>query len=309
MWWAVGLLAALWLGSFVVAVWVWLALLLITGVVLAGQFAVLPWVNRAQAYAALPAAKPRPPRAGQLVRAWWAEWRLVTRLGLGRMAWWPQATPLGLQMPQTVDEPTTGPKRPVLLVHGFVCNHAFWADWAEELLSRGHPVQAVDLEPVFGSIDEYAPIVDAAVRGMVQRTGLAPVLVGHSMGGLAIRAWLRQLRQMPGEQTAWLPHRVITLGSPHHGTELANWSWQPGMVNAHQMRFGSAWLRELAASESTLDTSRFTCFYSPCDNIVTPANTACLAGADNRVVEHAAHIELAFDAGVMEQTLALIELA
>ena len=70
------------------------------------------------------------------------------------------------------------------------------------------------------------------------------MIVAHSMGGLVARAYLRR---HGGAQVA----RVITLGTPHHGTALANLA--PGS-NARQMsRPGgqpNAWLAQLAASET-----------------------------------------------------------
>jgi len=47
------------------------------------------------------------------------------------------------------------------------------------------------LEPVFASIDDYIPQIERAVRRIETATGLAPVIVAHSMVGLVARAWLR----------------------------------------------------------------------------------------------------------------------
>ena len=58
------------------------------------------------------------------------------------------------------------------------------------------------------------------------------------------------------------------------------------------MALGAAWWRSLEASESAQAFDRFTCFYSHCDNIVFPASNATLAGADNRHVTGAAHVQL-----------------
>ena len=76
---------------------------------------------------------------------------------------------------------------------------------------------AVNLEPVFGSIDGYAPQIDAAVQQLTETTGLPPLLVCHSMGGLAARAWLKR---MNAESRV---HHVVTIGTPHRGTSFADW--------------------------------------------------------------------------------------
>jgi len=49
--------------------------------------------------------------------------------------------------------------------------------------------------------------------------------------------------------------------------------------------------------------SRFVCWYSNCDNVVFPASTATLPGADNRFVPGLPHVGLAFDAAVMRSVL------
>jgi triacylglycerol esterase/lipase EstA (alpha/beta hydrolase family) len=177
------------------------------------------------------------------------------------------------------------PSRGVVLVHGYCCNRGLWNPWLEQLRARAVPAVAVDLEPVFGSIDDYAPIVEAAVRTIEQSTGRPPVLVGHSMGGLAIRAWLRQA----GPGAIDRVHHIVTIGSPHHGT----WLGRAGhTTNARQMRLRSPWLQALVDAESPGQRHRFTCFWSHCDNIVFPASSATLPGADNRHLEAVAHVDL-----------------
>ena len=54
---------------------------------------------------------------------------------------------------------------------------------------------------------------------------------------------------------------------------------------------------------------KFTCWYTNCDNIVFPASTATMPGADNRLVRGVAHVELAFHPQVMRDSMALIERA
>jgi triacylglycerol lipase len=189
-------------------------------------------------------------------------------------------------------------RRGVVFIHGFVCNRGFWTPWLKELRVREHPFIAVNLEPVFGSIDEYIPIIEQAVRRITEATGLPPVLVCHSMGGLAARAWLRA---MTADARV---HRVITIGSPHHGTWLARFSH---LRNGRQMRQHSEWLRQLEQGGGEEKRhALFTCWYSNCDNIAFPASTGTLAGADNRLVRGAAHVDLGFHEQVMAESLASI---
>ena len=145
-----------------------------------------------------------------------------------------------------------------------------------------------------GSIDAYASTVDDAVRRVTQATGLPPVIVAHSMGGLATRAWLRAF------SADARVHRVITLGTPHGGTWLGRWSQA---TNGRQMQQASPWLQQLQLDEPLTRARLFTCWYSNCDNIVFPARTAALPGARQRFVAGVAHVEMACDEQVMAECL------
>jgi len=180
---------------------------------------------------------------------------------------------------------------PVLLVHGFLCNRQVWRPMAAWLAARGHAIEAIDLEPVFGSIDAYADRVDAAVRALQARTGrLQVALVCHSMGGLAARAYLR------AHGTAAVAG-VVTLGTPHRGTFHARFGHGR---NAAQMRQDSAWLQALDASEPAGMRRLFTIVLTHHDNIVVPAAAQVLPGA--RVIELGGlgHLTLAYDTRVRD---------
>jgi triacylglycerol esterase/lipase EstA (alpha/beta hydrolase family) len=195
-------------------------------------------------------------------------------------------------------------KRGVVFVHGFVCNRGFWNPWMAQLQGRGNAFAAVNLEPVFGSIHEYVPQIEAAVAQVTKVTGLPPVVICHSMGGLAVRAWLRA-NHAAGQPDSRV-HHIVTIGSPHHGTWLSRFAFS---ANGTQMRRQGEWLQTLARDEPESRMARFTCFYSNCDNIVFPASTAMLPGADNRLVKGAAHVDMAFDDVVIRQSLAMLESA
>jgi pimeloyl-ACP methyl ester carboxylesterase len=201
------------------------------------------------------------------------------------------------ELPDQLESAPQPARRGAVFIHGFICNRGFWTPWLKELRARGHCFVAVNLEPVFGSIDEYVPIIDEAVKRLTQATGVPPVLVCHSMGGLAARAWLR------ARSADARAHHVVTIGSPHHGTWLGRFS---RMTNGRQMRMQSEWLRQLDRGADAKDHANFTCWYSNCDNIAFPPSTGTLAGADNRLVRGAAHVDLGFHPQVMAHSLALI---
>jgi triacylglycerol lipase len=255
--------------------------------VMAAEFGLMAWQNRGD-----PA-----PRAQwhEVLRAWWAE--VVTFVVV-----------FGWRQPfrehAVADAPQGPGRRGVVFVHGYVSNRGLWTPWFRRLRGLGIPYASVSLEPVFSSIDAYAPQVEDAVRRIEQATGVAPVLVAHSMGGLAVRAWLRWQAQA-GEGRSGTPalqrvHHVVTIGSPHQGTWLARFSGTP---NGRQMRPGGDWLRELQQRESAALMARFTCFYGHCDNIVFPASTAVLPGARAIHVRGCPHVRLAFEEPVFQAVL------
>ena len=219
----------------------------------------------------------RVPAPGQLLRAWLGEvvsaplvfcWRQPFRSQV-----WPDHLPADAQG-----------RRGLLLVHGFVCNRGLWNPWLERLRADGVPHVAVNLEPVFGSIDDYMHILEQAVQQLERHTGLPPVVVAHSMGGLAVRRWWAER----GDDAR--VHHAVTIGTPHHGTWLARFAMTR---NARQMQQLSGWLQTLAQREPASRAARFTCFYSHCDNIVFPPSTATLDGADNRHLSGVAHVHMA----------------
>jgi triacylglycerol lipase len=181
----------------------------------------------------------------------------------------------------------------IVLVHGFFCNRAFWNGWMRRLQSEGRVFVAVDLAPAFGSIDDYVHILERAVKQVVDITGQPAVLVGHSMGGLAVRAWL-SLRSKGAEHTEALQlvKQVITLGTPHQGTWFGVVSHA---LNGRQMALSSQWLQSLKQKEQELAKVKYTCFYSNCDNIVFPVSSATLPQADNRMVTALGHVAMAYD--------------
>jgi pimeloyl-ACP methyl ester carboxylesterase len=190
----------------------------------------------------------------------------------------------------------------VVFIHGFFCNRAFWSPWLTQLHAQDRAFASVTLEPVFGSIDDYAAIVEAAVVKVTQATGQPPTLICHSMGGLAARAWLRSNTANDARIK-----RIITIGTPHFGTALSTEKALLPFINTHQMQRLGAWIQQLATEEPAGRYTKFTCWYSNCDNIVVPTSTAMLSGADNRLVNAQGHVSMAFSQRVIQESLALLD--
>lgn len=189
---------------------------------------------------------------------------------------------------------------PVLLIHGYGCNSGYWLPMSKLLSRAGISHYGIDLEPPGAALDDFVPQVHAAVERLCAETGKAQVIVlAHSMGGLVARAYLRR-------HGAARIARVITLGTPHHGTVLAGLG--PGS-NAVQMRRNSEWLAALAATEADLQRKLFSSIYSVHDNIIAPQNSSDLPGARNVVFGAIGHVALGRHPHIMHCALSEIKTA
>lgn len=182
---------------------------------------------------------------------------------------------------------------PVLLVHGYGCNGGYWHVLRALLRREGIRHTTVDLEPVTASIDDFVEPVERAVQALLAATG-APqvVIVGHSMGGLVARAWLR--RHGPARVA-----RIVTLATPHHGTGLASFGIG---ANAQQMRCSSAWLQQLAREDIGL-RGLFVSLWSWHDNIIAPQTSCRLPGASNVAFAGMGHVAIGSDPRVLGRVL------
>ncbi len=226
--------------------------------------------------------------SGELVH-WWpafvGELRAAIVIYMFRQPWPEKNRGIQSQL-ATRDPDPMRHKLPVLLVHGYLCNHRVWDDAISALRAAGHPVLALDLEPLFLSIDDYAVHIERAVVELL-RTCQAErlVLVAHSMGGLAVRAWLRS----QGPQVDRRVARIVTLGSPHQGTRIAK---AARTRNGAQMVWDSDWLQALAASETSEKRQLMHIALTLQDNIVYPQQAQVLPGAHVTHFDAMGHLQM-----------------
>lgn len=175
---------------------------------------------------------------------------------------------------------------PVVLVHGFYANAAFWQSMKPMLRAAGwRNLFALNLEPPFTDIDDYARQLEQRVQQACERCGVeSAVVVAHSMGGLVARACERRGAGRIGH--------IVCLGSPHHGTLLAR---LVPSITTGQMRPGSGWLEDLNRGHAD---APITNIYSEHDNIIVPQASAALPGAENIPVPGVGHLEMAFSAAL-----------
>ena len=198
------------------------------------------------------------------------------------------------------DPPPSAVAVPVLLLHGVLCNAGVWARLARFLREKGIAgVYSLSYGPPLASIELFAEQLARKIDGILAATGARQVIViAHSMGGLVVRAYLRKhgRRKLA---------RVVTIGSPHHGSVHA-WLF-PG-VSLAQMRPGNAWLAALNAHP--LDPSlRFMSLWSWHDSMVAPQTSSELPGSVDATLVGVGHNALLTDPHVFARVLAEIEAA
>jgi triacylglycerol esterase/lipase EstA (alpha/beta hydrolase family) len=229
---------------------------------------------------------PRPPEARigvvAMLRMFFAE---VWVLG----ASWPL---MALHRVLMHDPPPARSTQPVLLIHGVLVNDGVWFLPRRRLVRRGvTPVYTINYGPPFADIEHFAEQLAARIDQIRTATGAERVaLVGHSMGGLVARAYLRRFG-------AGRVSRLITIGTPHHGSVLA-WSF-PGR-GLEQMHPGNPWLAELNRDESKPAPIPITSIWSRHDSMVAPQASCQLASAENVALVGVGHNALITDHRVVE---------
>ena len=88
--------------------------------------------------------------------------------------------------------------------------------------------------------------------------------------------------------------KLVTLGSPHHGTEMARFGFGR---NAQEMQPDSDWIRQLSKTEPPPVPT--TSVWSARDNLVVPQDSSRLAGANEIVLPALGHLSMAFSPKIL----------
>ena len=179
---------------------------------------------------------------------------------------------------------------PLLLVHGIWCNRGVWYGFKKKLAALGvEQVYAIDLIPLSGTIETYAEQLAQRIDMICRNAGSKQViLIAHSLGGLVARSYLQHYGQ---EKVA----QLITLGTPHHGSELAWFALGPAVK---QLRPGSSALIKLNSADT--GAIPITSLYSLHDNLVAPQASSHLPHAKNIPLSGLGHLELLISQEVFE---------
>jgi triacylglycerol lipase len=173
---------------------------------------------------------------------------------------------------------------PVLLIPGYGGSTDGLTVLAGRLRAAGRDATVVRLPGGgTGDLAAQAAAVGAAVDAALARTGAASVdLVGYSAGGVVARLWVREAGQSR-------TRRVVTLGSPHHGTSLAGLAGQiaPSQcpLACQQLEPDSDLLRKLNRGDETPAGPVWVSIWTNRDQVVTPPDSARLDGATDIVLQ------------------------
>ena len=173
---------------------------------------------------------------------------------------------------------------PVLLVPGYGGSTAALQGLADRLTAAGRDATVVALPgdgP--GDLRASADALDAAAPAVLNRTGAASVdVVGYSAGGVIARLWV-------ADSGGDVVRRVVTLGSPQHGTSLADLAGNvaPDQCpeGCQQLATDSELLAQLNAKDETPDGPTWVSIWTTQDETVTPPDSAHLDGALNMTVQ------------------------
>jgi triacylglycerol esterase/lipase EstA (alpha/beta hydrolase family) len=229
-------------------------------------------------------------------------WRQRLRLFANEFASLAQSAPKMVMYGVLMRDPAPAPATlPVLLLHGVGCNAGVWTGFRRYLESRKlGPVYALSYGPPLASIEHFADQLAVKIDQIQADTGAEQVvLVGHSMGGLVARAYLRKFG---GARV----RRLITIGTPHSGSMHA---WLMTGVALAEMRPHSTFLAGLNTDVENTTGVPVISLWSWHDSMVTPQTSARLDWADNIVIAGVAHNALLNDRDVWTTVASEIEKA
>ncbi len=179
---------------------------------------------------------------------------------------------------EPVDPVAQGEEGPVLLLPGYGGSTAGLEVLAGELRAEGR--ETVVVPPPGdgrGDLRDHAALVADAARTATASGAPSVDVVGYSAGGLVARLFVAE------EGGDALARRVVTLASPHHGTDLADAAAGVGASGCpeacRQMQPGSELLAGLNRGDETPPGPRWLALWTEDDQTVVPPTSGRLDGA------------------------------
>ncbi|MGD9702407.1 MAG: lipase family alpha/beta hydrolase [Acidimicrobiia bacterium] len=179
-------------------------------------------------------------------------------------------------------------KDPVIIVGGMATGpitDAVYLPLQARLRSAGYTVEIWSMPDYgLGDIHANAARLNTFADALRARTSASKVdLVGHSMGGLVSRDYVKTL----GGATE--VDSLITMGTPNYGTvvaSLANFFLLGNcltITGCQQMTLGSSYLGSLNAGDDSIGTVRYTNLTTINDALVVPHTNGYLTASDGNI--------------------------
>lgn len=186
---------------------------------------------------------------------------------------------------------------PVVLVHGFTGSPSSMATLKSRFEAEGRQAFAIDL-PSEDNITN-ANALATFINNVKAQTGASQVdLVGHSMGGLSTRYYIKRLNGAANVA------QYVSLGTPQYGV----WSacFLPTSFGGQMCPF-SSFLSNLNNGDDTVGTLLYTTIYSTGDELVPNSSSRLDGGACFKQVSGISHSGLTQDATVFQHVLAAVD--
>ncbi|MDP9416399.1 MAG: lipase [Actinomycetota bacterium] len=166
---------------------------------------------------------------------------------------------------------------PVVLVPGYGGSPAGLQTLAQRLRREGRQVEFVALpDRGVGDLRRAAEALDEVVTRLEDGGAPSVDVVGYSAGGVTARVWVR------AHDGARRARRIVTLGSPHHGTTLAaaaDAALGGCDEQCEQLQPGSSLLAQLNRGDETPDGPVWVSVWTEVDETVVPPDSGRLADA------------------------------
>jgi len=198
---------------------------------------------------------------------------------------------------------------PVLLVPGYGGATSDLEPLAAAIRAQGRRATVVTLAgDGTGDLHVQADRLETAVQAALEGGADSVDIIGYSAGGVTARLWMHDY---DGGSVA---RRIVTLGSPQHGTDLASLASDiaPGSCPeaCQQLATDSDLVRSLNSGDETPDGPRWVSIWTTDDRVSVPPETAVLEGALDFSVQsicpsrQVTHGQLPTDPAVMAMVLA-----
>lgn len=187
--------------------------------------------------------------------------------------------------------------RAIVLIPGFLDTPRLFRRMVRALGAAGHRTAVFPLRPSTGArgMDELAADLGPFIDGAFGDERVC--LLGFSLGGIVARYWVQRLGG------AARTDRLITVGTPHHGTVMARFLPLRGI---RQLRPGSVFLRDLNADRRDLLACGVACIWSPVDVMIVPPSSGRLGIGEEKQLTIPIHAWLPRSRRVAREVLRLL---